>query len=343
MGVLFSCNSKPERPFGGVQEIPLPSGNLGRRETIIGAQPQTRRLINHHPPPFRQPSTNVPPSRQSSNFAPPSYFQNTVPEGRSAINESNVSDISPAWTPNSDLIIGIDFGTTFTGVAYAHAAGVGPITSEADIRRAAEKVSVIRTWPGRGSQSVEKTPSILAYNKTPPLWGGRVRPNDEPQIAHFKLGLQEDITSHYYSENLGLSGGRSVLGGYLSNHNWTHPKLPDMRPVDYARDFLRSINDYVTQEILPTRYGAKFLQNQTLSYVITVPAIWSDKAKQQTRQAAEEAGIDKDNLTLITEPEAAALYCATLCDEVDLEPGDRFMICDAGGGTVVIPPNGIGK
>jgi len=117
-----------------------------------------------------------------------------------------------------------------------------------------------------------------------------------------------------------------------------------MRPVDYARDFLQSVNDYVTQEILPTRYGARFLQNQTLSYVITVPAIWSDKAKQQTRQAAEEAGIDKYNLTLITEPEAAALYCATLCDEVDLESGDRFMICDARGGTVVIHPRrGRGK
>jgi hypothetical protein len=40
-------------------------------------------------------------------------------------------------------------------------------------------------------------------------------------------------------------------------------------------------------------------------------------------------------LMLITEPEAAALACATLCDEVDLREGDRFLVCDAGGGTVV--------
>src|SRR5579862_3179751 len=335
MGVLFSCNSKPQRHLGGVQDIPLHSGNLGQRETILGPRPVTRQAFNNDPPPLRQQSTNVSPSHQSVNFSPPSYSRNTIPESRSTINEFNVSDMSPSWTPNSDLIIGIDFGTTFTGVAYAHAAGMGPVTSEADMKRAADKISVIRTWPNRGTQDGDKTPSILAYNKSPPLWGGRVRPSDEPQIAHFKLGLQEDITSHYYSENLGLSAGRSVLGGYLMNHNWRHPKLPDMRPVDYARDFLQSINNYVTKEILPTRYGARFLQNQTMSYVITVPAIWSDKAKQQTRQAAEEAGIDKNSLTLITEPEAAALYCATLCDEVDMEPGDRFMICDAGGGTVV--------
>ena len=87
--------------------------------------------------------------------------------------------------------------------------------------------------------------------------------------------------------------------------------------------------------MLPNRFGERFLQNQKLSYVLTVPAIWSDKAKELTRQAALTAGIKRENLTLITEPEAAALYCATLCNEVDLQPGDRFMICDAGGGTVV--------
>jgi len=80
------------------------------------------------------------------------------------------------------------------------------------------------------------------------------------------------------------------------------------------------------------------LQNQQISYVITVPAIWSDKAKDLTRQAAIAAGILGKKLTLITEPEAAALFCASLCQEVDLQEGDRFLICDAGGGTVVCSP-----
>jgi hypothetical protein len=44
---------------------------------------------------------------------------------------------------------------------------------------------------------------------------------------------------------------------------------------------------------------------------------------------------------LITEPEAAALYCATLCKEVDLKIGNRFLICDAGGGTVVFTPGSL--
>ncbi|CAO3616565.1 unnamed protein product [Cunninghamella echinulata] len=37
---------------------------------------------------------------------------------------------------------------------------------------------------------------------------------------------------------------------------------------------------------------------------------------------------------LISEPEAAALYCQKTCDQFQLGHGQRFMICDAGGGTV---------
>ena len=69
--------------------------------------------------------------------------------------------------------------------------------------------------------------------------------------------------------------------------------------------------------------------------MVTVPAIWTDKAKDLTRKAALAAGIPDNRLKLITEPEAAALYCATICVEVGLKVGDRFLVCDAGGGTVV--------
>jgi len=42
----------------------------------------------------------------------------------------------------------------------------------------------------------------------------------------------------------------------------------------------------------------------------------------------------RDRLMLISEPEAAALYCEKKCDQFNLKHNDRFMICDAGGGTV---------
>ena len=280
--------------------------------------------------------------KRSARSATPEYHQrpgnlNDVAMARSveAMNSDSMigGASSAAVTTNSDLVIGIDFGTTFTGVAYAYAAGVASVISIAEMRSVAEKVRVIKTWPNRSNYYADKTPTVLAYNRRPPMWGGNVRPSDEPQVAYFKLGLHEDIITHYQQHS--VQDAESILGGFLSDHDWRHPALPDMKAVDFAGDYLTRINQYVTQEVLPSHFGERFLQNQKVSYIVTVPAIWSDKAKQQTRQAAFAAGIEPEKLTLITEPEAAALYCATLCDEVDLEPGDRFMICDAGGGTVV--------
>lgn len=63
----------------------------------------------------------------------------------------------------------------------------------------------------------------------------------------------------------------------------------------------------------------------------TVPAIWSDKAKDLTIKAARFAGIHP--VTLIKEPEAAALYTMYALDNA-LQVGDAFVVCDAGGGTV---------
>lgn len=42
-----------------------------------------------------------------------------------------------------------------------------------------------------------------------------------------------------------------------------------------------------------------------------MPAIWSDRAQQETREAALRAGFGKrqfDSVSMISEPEAAALY-----------------------------------
>ncbi|KAF9580318.1 Heat shock 70 kDa protein 12A [Lunasporangiospora selenospora] len=67
--------------------------------------------------------------------------------------------------------------------------------------------------------------------------------------------------------------------------------------------------------------------------------MWSDGAKNTMRRAAIGAGLidegDPPNrLILISEPEAAAMYCERMVERFSLKDGDRFMICDAGGGTV---------
>lgn len=242
----------------------------------------------------------------------------------------------------SELVVGIDFGTTFTGVAYAHSltgasenAGNRRRT-QVEVNAIVDRVVVIKSWPMTNLQNYEKTPTMLAYdNGGVSAWGGRVRQGNPAKIEHFKLGLQEGAGGHYRRSETDGTHRTSLLGGFLDNHNWRHPDLPNKSAVDFAGDYLREIRQHVRYEVLPRHLGSEMLRNEIISYVLTVPAIWTDKAKDLTRRAAELAGIPMDRLVLITEPEAAALYCATVCRDIPLKEGDRFLICDAGGGTVV--------
>lgn len=79
------------------------------------------------------------------------------------------------------------------------------------------------------------------------------------------------------------------------------------------------------------------MRSTPLEFVVTVPAIWSDLAKDKTKQACQRAsGISHTNVPihLISEPEAAAIYALHGLDPHGLSVGDSFVICDAGGGTV---------
>ncbi|XP_045179901.2 heat shock 70 kDa protein 12B-like [Mercenaria mercenaria] len=90
------------------------------------------------------------------------------------------------------------------------------------------------------------------------------------------------------------------------------------------------------------------VEGHDIRWVLTVPAIWDDAAKQFMREAAEEAGIPKDNLYIGLEPEAASIFCRFLPvmdrkgSMSDLQPGSKYMILDAGGGTVDITVHEVG-
>ena len=81
---------------------------------------------------------------------------------------------------------------------------------------------------------------------------------------------------------------------------------------------------------------ARDFRQDSFRYCLTVPAMWSDRAKALMRESAIRAGLIKeadhrDRLMLISEPEAAAIYCERKCEQFNLKGGDKFMICDAGG------------
>ncbi|CAG9953192.1 unnamed protein product [Clonostachys rosea f. rosea IK726] len=107
-------------------------------------------------------------------------------------------------------------------------------------------------------------------------------------------------------------------------------KKPPKLPVHIAADFIGTMYQYALKEITK-EIKSDYLAMCQKEFVLSVPAVWSDKAKNATLQAAKYAGIFP--VTLIKEPEAAALYTMYSLGFA-LKVGDAIVVCDAGGGTV---------
>ncbi|XP_053400259.1 heat shock 70 kDa protein 12A-like isoform X2 [Mercenaria mercenaria] len=107
--------------------------------------------------------------------------------------------------------------------------------------------------------------------------------------------------------------------------------------IEYlVNDMMLIVEQRVTAQLRP----------EEIHWVIAVPAIWSDPAKQLMKEVASKAGIKKEQLTIALEPEAASMYCrhvpvdtAVDADDVTIAQfpeGTKYMILDAGGGTIDI-------
>ncbi|OZJ06414.1 hypothetical protein BZG36_00543 [Bifiguratus adelaidae] len=205
------------------------------------------------------------------------------------------------------VVIGIDFGTTFSGCCYAFAQN--------------EEIIDITKWPRQNNNVYPKTPTLLMYRKNSKEvidWGhgarrSAFRPNTADCILLSKFKL-------YLDENLRLN-----------------PLPSGLNVVEVIADYLRAFHQHVCNELAKGFAGN--YDPSKFRYCLTVPAMWSDRAKTAMRQAAQLSGMispqdPADRLMLISEPEAAALYCQKKTEHFNLGPGERFMICDAGGGTV---------
>jgi len=252
------------------------------------------------------------------------YMRNNVEKIHLWFLSSQPSDMDRADRPSSQIVVAIDFGTTYSGIAFSTTQG-GQL-DEIDPSILASDIRVERQWPNPTLSYLDKTPTVLSYCTTPPKWGGAVRQkSDKPYISHFKLGLEPSVPELYGYQALPNTYGFGK-----------HPDLPDKDPVDFTMDFFFSLVKHLRKECLPRELAQEFLERQRFTYVITVPAIWSPGARGLTRRAAAAAlGEPEDKLILVPEPEAAALFCATMCHEVNLKDGDGLLVCDAGGGTVV--------
>ena len=116
------------------------------------------------------------------------------------------------------------------------------------------------------------------------------------------------------------------------------PPLPAGKSeVDVAADYLFKLRQAMRSQLQKTLGEVFNREEDNIRYFLTVPAIWNEAGKAATRAAAIQAGFLRDEndnrLTLITEPEAAAMFCSKT-GLLHLRVHDAVLIVDCGGGTV---------
>ncbi|KAH7146867.1 hypothetical protein B0J13DRAFT_595253 [Dactylonectria estremocensis] len=212
------------------------------------------------------------------------------------------------------IAIGIDFGTTFSGVSWAFS-------------EQPDKVYEISEWPAAFYNNQNEIQVPTQYDLKSGKWGYEVTPDMTP-MKWFKLLLlnDDDIVRDEIRNSKSMQEARAQL--HL-------PKAPNATQV--VGFYLKKLWEHTYAKL-----RAKLeIDNLPLRVAITVPAIWPPYAQKAMREAAKIAGITDERdigattLDLVQEPEAAGLSILfERSDLPEIQAGESFVVCDAGGGTV---------
>ncbi|RIA90038.1 hypothetical protein C1645_876364 [Glomus cerebriforme] len=210
-----------------------------------------------------------------------------------------------SWKNDIRAVVGIDFGTTYSGFAYC----LTDFTKE---------IHTNKDWEGYAGHY--KTNTVLEYD------------NDFDKVLKWGRPAFSKGTTNEANENESRSVGLFKLHlGKLQDH--LKPKLP----VEYKKaiiDYLKEMGEFIKKKIIEMVPGVNFYEQVLI--VISVPSEYSKMELAIMRKCAFEADLIEEEYTnylqFTTEPEAAAIYCMKNCFEV--HAGTTYMIVDCGGGTV---------
>ena len=220
------------------------------------------------------------------------------------------------------LVIGIDYGTTNTGAAYAL---VPPDSCDDHV-----DINVVRQWPhgGRRLDASDKLPSEIAYDKSknPVAYGFDIPEGLQP-LQWVKLLLQPEL----------FSGTQKKPNTERVWRAYEELERLGKTPVDVIADYLAWLWQYIQDSIRDAEEDQGIFNTSDVTVVMTVPASWPDRPKDCLLQAAKKAGIESPGtrLKFQAEPEAAAIFgLKARVRKKQVNVGDCIIICNAGGGTV---------
>lgn len=209
------------------------------------------------------------------------------------------------------------------------------------------RVGSLKTWPGGNGITSDKVPTEISYTQSGPRPPSASTTSSLPSFADNPLS--PTTTYRWGFQPSPATPRLRCLKLFLDRQHKLPPYISPLETISLLRNVnktvLDAVSDYLaalrahTIDTLTRRYGVSFMASTPVEWVLTVPAVWSDAAKNATRLAAERAGMAAEyggvgSIRLISEPEAAAVYTLRAIQPNALNVGDHFIVCDAGGGTV---------
>ncbi|XP_065495453.1 heat shock 70 kDa protein 12A [Caloenas nicobarica] len=193
------------------------------------------------------------------------------------------------------VVVAIDFGTTSSGYAYS-------FTKEP------ECIHVMRRWEG-GDPGVsnQKTPTTILLTPERKFHSFGYAARDfyhdlDPTESKHWLYFEKFKMKLHTTSNLSMETDLTAANG---------KKVKALEIFAYALQFFK---EQALKEL--SDQGGSDFENTEVRWVITVPAIWKQPAKQFMRQAAYKAGMaspeNPEQLIIALEPEAASIYCRKL-------------------------------
>ena len=219
---------------------------------------------------------------------------------------------------NYDAYVGIDFGTSGTTFSYWL-----PKTN-------LEQGNIsVKKWAGIGTANKMETEIILDKNFDKVLAFGKKECSNLVKNSKDKYLYFSNVKMYLYKNEKEITD------------NYSNIKYPLNKVIS---KFLEKIRDEAIKEIesRQTSFKNKSLEEclNSIRWIITVPAIWSEQNKACMIEASKLAKLIKDTDDISNffalEPEAAACFYS-MSDKAEKEILDNpYIICDIGGGTTDI-------
>ncbi|KAG9125789.1 hypothetical protein FRC07_006216 [Ceratobasidium sp. 392] len=229
------------------------------------------------------------------------------------------------WERESKIVIGIDIGTTQSGVAFAFLQQGGN-----------QEVHRVTHWPGQEAACLQsKIPTVAWYDRDgkavsfgaealSPQIEGDAEDNGWRLAKHFKLHLHPNELK--------------------AKHNLKLDPLPNgisLRQIysDFLGYLLKHTRSFFEDRIIDGQLIWKDYQ-PLMEVVIAHPNGWGLREQTFLRAAAVDAGLASASsaqakIRFVTEAEASVHFCIYHTNLGNrIQAGTKFAVCDAGGSTV---------